>query len=76
MNTSQQIGGSLGTALLNTIFTTSVASYLATAPGDAVNATMHGYHVAFAVSAVLLVASAVLVCAFVRALPKTPRGTA
>ncbi|WP_328615085.1 MFS transporter [Amycolatopsis sp. NBC_00355] len=76
VNTSQQIGGSLGTALLNTIFTTSVASYLATTPGDAVAATMHGYHVAFAVSAVLLVASAVLVCAFVRALPKTPRVTA
>ena len=76
VNTSQQIGGSLGTALLNTIFTTSVASYLAAAPADRVAATMHGYHVAFAVSAVLLAASAALVCAFVRALPKAPRATA
>ena len=73
VNTSTQVGGSLGTALLNTIFTTSVAAYLATAPGSSVAATMHGYHVAFVISAVLLAASAVLVFTFVRALPKTPR---
>ncbi|WP_410638377.1 MFS transporter [Amycolatopsis sp. lyj-346] len=76
VNTSQQIGGSLGVALLNTIFTTSVAAYLAT-PGttpDPTAATMHGYHQAFAVSAALLAASAVLVFAFVRALPKSSFG--
>ncbi|KDN20231.1 MFS transporter [Amycolatopsis rifamycinica] len=70
VNTSQQIGGSLGVALLNTIYTTSVATYLATTPNPTA-ATMHGYHQAFAVSAALLAASAVLVFAFVRALPKT-----
>ncbi|GAA0922105.1 MFS transporter [Streptomyces thermoalcalitolerans] len=32
VNTSQQVGGSIGTALLNTIATTSSAAYLATRP--------------------------------------------
>ena len=39
LNTSQQIGGSLGTALLNTLFAGAVTSYLAdqpsTTPADA-----------------------------------------
>ncbi|TWP52252.1 DHA2 family efflux MFS transporter permease subunit [Lentzea tibetensis] len=68
VNTSQQIGGSLGTALLNTIFTTSVAAYLASSGPEA--ATMHGYHVAFALCAALLAVCAVLVWAFLRARPR------
>ncbi len=63
--------------ILPVLVVTSVGMGLVyTTPGDTVEATMHGYHVAFAVSAVLLVASAVLVRTFVRALPKTPRATA
>ncbi|HEX5406745.1 MAG TPA: MFS transporter [Pseudonocardiaceae bacterium] len=74
VNTTQQIGGSLGTALLNTIFTTVFASYLvAHGPSAAsvANGTIHGYNVAFLVSAILMAASAVVVFVFVRAQPKS-----
>jgi EmrB/QacA subfamily drug resistance transporter len=61
LNTSQQIGGSLGTALLNTLFASAVTGYLADhlrSPGDAAQmlplAFIHGYHVAFFWGAVLL----------------------
>ena len=54
LNTAQQIGGSLGTALLNTIFAGAVTSYLAdklTDPADAARlgplALIHGYTVSF-----------------------------
>ena len=50
VNTSQQVGGSVGTALLSTIFASSVASYAASharAPGLANAATIHGYTTAF-----------------------------
>lgn len=61
LNTSQQIGGSLGTALLNTLFAGAVTSYLtanAQSPQDlerlAPQAFIHGYHVAFFWGAMLL----------------------
>ncbi|GAB3245524.1 MFS transporter [Kineosporia babensis] len=54
LNTSQQIGGALGTALLNTFFASAVTSWLAdnaTAGASpqalAGEAAVHGYHVAF-----------------------------
>jgi len=50
VNTSQQIGGSVGTSLLSTIFATAVASYTAThvhTPGLANAAAVHGYTTAF-----------------------------
>ncbi|MGZ4470172.1 MAG: MFS transporter [Nocardioidaceae bacterium] len=54
LNTSQQIGGSLGTALLNTVFAGAVTAYLTTnvrSPQDIQRmlptAFVHGYHVAF-----------------------------
>jgi hypothetical protein len=63
LNTSQQIGGSLGTALLNTLFAGAVTSYFATnlhSPQDVKAVTplalIHGYHVAFFWGAVLLAA--------------------
>jgi len=71
LNTSQQIGGSLGTALLNTLFAATVTSYLADnvrAPADAEHllptAFIEGYHVAFFWAAMLL-AGALLVALFV-----------
>jgi EmrB/QacA subfamily drug resistance transporter len=72
LNTAQQIGGSLGTALLNTLFAGAVTAYLAdnpvTSPDQAaltqLNAFIHGYHVAFFWGAVLLFA-ALLVSIFV-----------
>jgi EmrB/QacA subfamily drug resistance transporter len=51
VNTSQQVGGSVGTALLSTIFASSVASYAAShvhSPGLVNAATIHGYTTAFA----------------------------
>ncbi|RKN15829.1 DHA2 family efflux MFS transporter permease subunit [Micromonospora musae] len=51
LNATQQIGGSLGTALLNTLYTSAVTGYLATRTPDPitqVRALLHGYSVAFA----------------------------
>jgi EmrB/QacA subfamily drug resistance transporter len=50
VNTSQQIGGSVGTSLLSTIFASAVASYAAShlhTRGLADAAAVHGYTVAF-----------------------------
>ena len=67
LNTSQQVGGSLGTALLNTLFAGAVTSYLADnarSPEDAQrlapSAFIAGYHVAFFWGAVLLAAATVV----------------
>ena len=61
LNTSQQIGGSLGTALLNTFYASAVTAYVSdnlTSPGDAAQvqgeALIHGYHVAFLWGGILL----------------------
>jgi EmrB/QacA subfamily drug resistance transporter len=63
LNTSQQIGGSLGTALLNTLFAAAVTGYLTDhvrTPEDAQrlvpDALIHGYQVAFFWGAVLFAA--------------------
>jgi EmrB/QacA subfamily drug resistance transporter len=70
VNTTQQVGGSLGTALLNTIFTTAFAGYLTDhgggGPAEQARAAIHGYNVAFTASAVLLGIGAILVIAFIR----------
>jgi hypothetical protein len=50
VNTSQQVGGSVGTSLLSTIFASAVASYTADHLGtaDLANAAaVHGYTTAF-----------------------------
>ncbi len=71
LNTSQQIGGSLGTALLNTLFAGAVTSYMADnvrSPQDAQrlapSAFIQGYHVSFFWGAMLFV-GALVVAAFV-----------
>jgi predicted MFS family arabinose efflux permease len=51
INTSQQVGGSIGTALLSTLFASATAAYLtshAGARGLNAAAAIHGYTVAFA----------------------------
>ena len=75
LTTSQQIGGSLGTALLNTVFAGAVTGYFADHPTASAEQTqellplafLSGYHVAFFWAAglftVALVAVAVLVTA-------------
>ena len=73
VNTTQQVGGSLGTALLNTIFTTSLAGYAAShggSPAALAHGAIHGYNVAFTVSAVLLAAGALLAALFIRRPPE------
>jgi predicted MFS family arabinose efflux permease len=77
VNTSQQVGGSLGTALLNTIFTTALAGFItAHGPAQAATGAIHGYNVAFTASAVLMAASAIVAFAMIRAkgteAPATP----
>ena len=64
LNTSQQVGGSLGTALLNTLYAGAVTSFLAEKLGPnadkaqaakiASDYLVHGYHVAFFRGSVLL----------------------
>ena len=69
INTSQQIGGSLGTALLNTVAATAATTYIASnqAMGDKVQAfgITHGFTVAFTVSAGLLFVGAVVLALFI-----------
>ena len=71
VNTTQQVGGSLGTALLNTLAASGVASYLASHPGHSQSvllaASAHGYSHALVLSVVLLAAGAVAAGALVRA---------
>ena len=67
VNTNQQVGGSIGTALLNTIAASALTSYVLThghSPLALADAAVHSYVVAFWVSAGIFAASAV-VCALV-----------
>lgn len=74
LNTTQQIGGSLGTALLNTLYASAVTSYLADnvrSPGDAArlqgDALISGYHVAFFWGGMMLLAGLVVTIVFINA---------
>jgi hypothetical protein len=63
VNTNQQVGGSIGTALLNTIAASALASYLVThgnSPVAVVEAAVHSYVVAFWVSAAIFAGAAVI----------------
>ena len=67
VNTSQQVGGSVGTSLLNTLAASAVTAYAlanrATATSAATlqaQATVHGYRVVFAYAAAFLVAGAII----------------
>jgi ABC-type sulfate transport system permease component len=67
VNTCQQVGGSIGTALLNTIAASALSSYLVThgtSPAAQAGAAVHSYVVAFWVSAAIF-AGAAVVCALV-----------
>ena len=67
VNTNQQVGGSIGTALLNTLAASALTSYLLAhgrGPLVLAQAAVHSYVVGFWVSAAILAGSAV-VCALV-----------
>ncbi len=69
VNTMQQVGGSVGTALLSSIAGTAAASYLAANPGQpgvAAEATIHSYTAAFLAASVLFLVGAVVAGAIVR----------
>ena len=75
-NTSQQIGASIGTALLNTIAATATAAYLATHvrhPGVVAQATVHGFAVASWWAAGSLVLAAVVAGLLIDAHPGQER---
>ncbi len=69
LNSAQQIGGSLGTALLNTIAATATASFLVANPGlDSIqDGLVTGYTTAFWVGAALLAAAALVVAVTITA---------
>jgi len=62
LNTMQQVGGSIGTALLSTLAASATASYarVHTGPDAQVLAAVHGYTTAFTVSGAIFVFGAVL----------------
>ena len=63
LNTSQQVGGSIGTALLNTLTAGAVTSYLvgrAVTPANLQAAALHSYTTAFLWSALIFVVAAVV----------------
>ena len=68
VGTTQQVGGSLGTALLNTIAATATANYIA-AHGlpFAAAGVVHGFSVALAVGAGFLALAAIVSAVFVKA---------
>ena len=81
LNTGQQIGGSIGTSLLNTIFASAVARYLAShltpatlvhghpAPSLTGMSLIHGYTTGFWVAAAIFGAGAVICGALFRSGP-------
>ncbi|WP_405817758.1 MFS transporter [Streptomyces sp. NBC_00838] len=89
VNTAQQVGGSIGTSLLNTIATTVTASYLTShlaaaaregglTPAERTSivntGTVHGFTVAIAWAAIILLAAAVLGAVMING--KSPRARA
>jgi EmrB/QacA subfamily drug resistance transporter len=88
INTGQQIGGSIGTSLLNTLAASATAGYLTShiSPATLVHgrpspqlvelALVHGYHTGFEWAAVIFVVGAVVCGSLLRRGPLTQRGDA
>lgn len=78
VNTAQQIGGSIGTALLNTLAASAAAAYLAVRAPTRLNqqlASVHSYTSAFGFSAMIFLAGALLTGALLRSgAPSSSRG--
>ncbi len=72
--TAQQVGGSIGTALLNTVAASASAAFLISHPGGAPSrALVHGYALATAWGCAVLIAAAVVAGVLVTAGKPTPR---
>ena len=81
VSAAQQVGGSIGTALLNTVAATTAAAYLvshhpagATAHLTIAKGTVHGYSVGFLVAAGIFAAGAVFSLALLNASAKDAAG--
>jgi predicted MFS family arabinose efflux permease len=84
INVAQQIGGSIGTSLLNTIAATAAAGYItahaaamasaASRPLTEANSLVHSYHVVFWVAAAIYVGAAVLTGLLLRPGVALPQG--
>jgi EmrB/QacA subfamily drug resistance transporter len=66
LNTTQQIGGSLGVAFLNTVATTATAHYALAHSGPSPAAAVHGFTAAFAFAAAVMAVAAIVVAALIR----------
>ncbi|MFI5958919.1 DHA2 family efflux MFS transporter permease subunit [Cryptosporangium sp. NPDC051539] len=70
VNTAQQIGGSIGTAVFSSLAASTITNYLAEHPGSTPQlATIAGYHTVFWIAAAVLVAGAILAAALFRSGP-------
>ncbi|HEX3996000.1 MAG TPA: MFS transporter, partial [Acetobacteraceae bacterium] len=71
LNSTQQIGGSLGTSLLNTFYASAVSSYVVAhhlnPSGFNPSAAIHGYHVAFWIGVGLMAGAFVAILVLVNA---------
>lgn len=67
LNTSQQVGGSLGTALLNTLYAGAVTTFLTEQKGSPAEALLSGYHTAFFWGAMLLLLALVAAITLINA---------
>ncbi len=80
VNTAQQVGGSIGIALLNTVATSATTSYLTTHGADSPVAvaigTVHGFSVATWYAAGFLLLAAVVAALVISARPTAPHPTA
>jgi predicted MFS family arabinose efflux permease len=70
VNTTQQVGGALGLAVLATLSTTRTASLRDGGEATA-SALTGGYHLAFAIGAILVVAAIAIALAFLRSAGRT-----
>lgn len=67
VNTTQQVGGSVGTAVLNTVAATATAAYLRShGAGTALASLVHGFTVAFLVGAAIVAVAVVCVVGLIR----------
>jgi hypothetical protein len=65
-NTAQQVGGSLGLAILSTLAASRTSHLLSAHSATKVAATVSGYHVAFLAAAVMFVGAVALLIVFLR----------
>jgi hypothetical protein len=68
VNTTQQVGGALGLAVLTTLATSRTDGLLGEGQGEA-SALTSGYHLAFAVGAGLVIVAIILAAAVLEPLP-------